>query len=93
LGGRDQVLATPFVEALKYLELTLKQKVSDRWNNYMDMLYAHPMGVDNDKRKKYMELIQPQQERQPMEMKTDIDHLKELKRRQDEKMKAMNAKK
>jgi hypothetical protein len=28
-----------------------------------------------------------------MEMKTDIDHLKELKRRQDEKMKAMNAKK
>jgi len=91
MGGRDQVLATPFIETLKYLDLELKRRKADRWNRYMDALYAHPMGVDNDKRKKYMELIQPQPERKEMKLETNVDQLREIKRQQEERAKLAKA--
>lgn len=81
LGGRDNVLATPFMECLKYVELENKRKKSDRWNNFMDMFYSAP-DIDKDKRKAYVESIQPEKAKKKMEMKTDRSQLEKLKAEQ-----------
>lgn len=86
LGGRDQVLSAPFIECVKYVELEQKKRKNDRWNNFMDMIYSSPMGVDSGKRQKYMELIQPEQARKQLELKTDVNQLQKLKEEQERAM-------
>lgn len=85
LGGRDQVLATPFIEAVKYIEMERSRKKSDRWNEFLDRLYSNTIGVDGEKRQKYIEAIQPEQARKQLEMKTNISQLEELKNKQNTK--------
>lgn len=86
LGGRDQVLATPFIECVKYVEMENKRKVNDRWNAFLDRIYSDSQaGVDKLKREKYMEMIQPKETRKSLEMKTDVDQLKRMKEEQDRK--------
>lgn len=84
LGGRSEVLATPFIETLKHLELQQKKVKSDRWNAFMDAVYADMSnGIDKHKRQKYMETIQPEKARKKLAMKTDMDQLKRLKEDQE----------
>lgn len=80
LGGRDQVLATPFIEVVKHYELAQKKKKSDRWNKFMDRAYADfTNGIDKFKRQKYIETIQPEQARKNLENnKTDLSQLAEI---------------
>ncbi|UYL93889.1 hypothetical protein PK21_gp20 [Geobacillus phage vB_GthS_PK2.1] len=82
LGGRSEVLATPFVECLKYIELERQRKKADRWNRFMDLFYAHPM-VDKNKRQRYVELIQPEKPRRNLTMRTNLDQLRALKEQQE----------
>lgn len=85
LGGRNEVLNTPFIEALKYLELFKKEKKAERWNRFMDNFYSSMPYIDSQKRKEYVESIQPEQARKQLKMKTDLDQLKALKSKQFKK--------
>lgn len=86
LGGRKEVLETPFIEVLKYIELERAKKKSDRWNRFMDLWYSHPF-ADKRARDKYIEQIQPEQARRELVMETDIDQLRQLKEQQEKMMK------
>jgi hypothetical protein len=84
LGGRDNVLATPFIEAVKHYELHQRKKKSDRWNGFMDRAYADfTNGIDKLKRQKYIETIQPEQARKNLaNNKTDLSQLERMKAEQ-----------
>lgn len=83
LGGRDQVLATPFIEALAHVEMAKKKRKADRWNGFMDAVYADlTNGIDKMKRQKYMETLQPEKARKPIRTETDLSLLQKLKESQ-----------
>lgn len=83
LGGRGQVLATPFIESVKYVEMEQKKKKSDRWHSFLDNVYASKQGVDHRKFQKYVETIQPEQARKQLAKQTNMNQLKELKEKQE----------
>lgn len=86
LGGRDQVLATPFIECVKYVELENTRKKNERYNRFMDAVYSDMSnGVNKQKRQKYIETLQPEQTRKPLKMETDLDMLKKAKEEQEKK--------
>lgn len=88
LGGRSEVMATPFYETLKHLELHEKKKKSDRWNSFMDAVYSTLDGVDGNKRMEYIKTIQPEQARKKLTMKTDLNQLEQLLKEQEERAKS-----
>jgi hypothetical protein len=89
LGGRDQVLATPFYEVLKHLELHRKKKESDRWNGFLDNIYSDfSANIDKRKRELYIKTIEPEQPQKSVaNNKTSIDQLMELKEKQEKRAK------
>lgn len=79
LGGRSEVLETPVLEALKYIELVTEEEQELRLDRYMMMWYANPE-VDEKNRQQYLESIKPQSIRnKEMAFDTDIDLLKAIK--------------
>jgi hypothetical protein len=88
LGGRSEVLATPFYEVLKHVELNRKKKVSDRWNKYMDNVYSNFQNLGDSGRKKipeYVKMIQPEQARKQLKLQTNVSQLEQLLKEQEER--------
>jgi hypothetical protein len=83
LGGRSEVLETPVVEALKYIELEKKREQEERFFSFLSMFHAHPM-ADAEGRKKFIEAIQPKVKSAPVVYETNLDQLKQLKAMQGE---------
>lgn len=91
LGGRDQVLATPFIEILKHLELHQKKKEQDRWNGFMDQFYSNMQNFTKESAQSvqaYIKAIQPELARKDLSKnKTDLGQLAKLKMEQEERAK------
>jgi len=81
------VLKTPFIELLKHMELLLqkeeaegKKEEIDRWLDFLTSMYSHPF-TDPKERKKFMELIKPENvtEKEIPKFETDLKLLEQLK--------------
>jgi hypothetical protein len=59
LGSRSEVLKTPCIEVLGYIELNRERKKAERWNNFMDLFYATQQGIKKEDRQRFIETIKP----------------------------------
>jgi hypothetical protein len=91
LGDRDQVLATPFIECLKYLELHQRRTEQDRWNGFMDKFYSNMQNFSKENAhtvQEYIKAIQPELARKDLSKnKTDLGQLARMKMEQEERAK------
>jgi hypothetical protein len=97
LGGRDQVLKTPFSELLAYVSMAKDKDQSERFANFMNMFYANPM-TDQKGRKDYIKKITPDNQSGSVTTKvlgkgkstvTNLDQLRLLKQMQEQERQAL----
>lgn len=91
LGGRSEVMATPFIETLKHLELQLKRVEQDRWNGYLDLYFSNMQNFTKEtwaSVQAYRKAIEPQADRKDISKnKTDVGLLQRLKEEQEQRAK------
>lgn len=88
LGGRTEVLNTPFYELLAHLEMLNDKEKNDRFANFLSMFYANPM-TDASARKDYVSAIRPdskllQEAGKNGALVTDLNQLRLLRQMQEQ---------
>jgi chromosome condensin MukBEF complex kleisin-like MukF subunit len=91
LGGRSEVLNTPFAELLAHLEMLNEEKQAKRFADFMNMFYANPM-TNKDARADYIKQIRPEtkllKEAKSGGLVTDLDQLRLLKQMREQEERA-----
>lgn len=59
LGGRSEVLETPILEALSYLDMARKDREQERLDNFHALFYGANSKVEGKARKAYYDKIKP----------------------------------
>jgi hypothetical protein len=87
LGGRSEVMETPFIELLAHIEMLNDKERADRLSQFMNMFYANPM-TDMNARKNYVNSIMPEPElvtkSEQGALVTNLDQLRLLKQMQEQ---------